>query len=49
MVTCIKLKFPGLDERDVQLTRRHYVNITAATRTTTIRINITTINTNMLL
>ena len=34
MASCIKLKLPRLDERDVQLTKRQSVNATAATSTT---------------
>jgi hypothetical protein len=38
------LKLPGLDQRDVQLTKRQYFNITAATSTRA--ITMTTITTN---
>ena len=30
MANCIKLKLPGLDERDILLAERQYVNTTAA-------------------
>ena len=39
---CIKLKLPELDERNLQLTKRQYINTTAATSTTAITINIIT-------
>ena len=34
---CSKLKLPGLDERDVRLSKRQYVNTTAASSTTAIQ------------
>jgi hypothetical protein len=40
------VKLPGLDKRDVQLTKSQYVNTTAAISTSTITINTTTSNTN---
>ena len=43
---CIKLKLLGLDERDILLTKRQYVNTTAVTRTTAITINTSTSNAN---
>jgi hypothetical protein len=38
------LKLPGLDERDVQLNKRQYVNTTAAASARDITINPITIN-----
>ena len=37
MANCIKLKLPGLDARDVLLTKRQYGNTTAASSATTIQ------------
>ena len=47
MAKCIKLKLLGLFKRNVQLTKRQYVNTTSATTTTTITINTTNSNTNI--
>ena len=41
---CIQLKLPGLDERDVLLTKRQYVNITTVTSTTAVTISTITSN-----
>ena len=46
MVNSIKLKLPGLDERDVLLTNRQYGNTTAASSTAPITINSTSTNIN---
>ena len=43
---CIKLKLPGLDERDDQLTKRQYVYTTAAASTCAIN---TTSSTNQIM
>ena len=45
MANCIKLKLLGLDERDVQLTKRQYFNTTAATSTSAVTINAATVTT----
>ena len=46
MAICIKLKLPGLNEKDVLLTQRQYVSRTAATSSTSIAINTITSNSN---
>ena len=45
--SCIKLKHPGLDKGSVQLTKRQYVNVTAATSTTNTLTTTVTIITTM--
>ena len=42
MTNFIKLTPPRLGEKNVQLTKRYYVNNTAATRITAIKIKTTT-------
>ena len=44
MASCIKLKLPGLDEQDVQLTKKQCINTTDATSNSAIAIITTTIN-----
>ena len=46
MANCIKLKLPGLGERDVQLTKRQYANTNTTTSTTAITVNTSNSNNN---
>ena len=43
---CVKLKLLLLDERDIQLKKKQYINTTAATCATAIAFNSTASNTN---
>ena len=50
MANCIKLKLPGLDKSDVQLTKKQWINTTAASSTITAItsiINTTTVTANI--